>query len=249
MITDAAGRLLYGGQTRPGSIHDLTQVRQAGLVELLALVPGATLLADARLPGPERADRRRGRHPATSAAEGPDSGLPGRRRGARGRTPGSRGRANPRRARHQPPGELASPVPPPRPTRTPRHDPACGRRAGLQPGTSPTTRAASPPAKSSPGRYHQVIAPPNQSNDGPPLTMHEFVSSPRVIQEGSSFPHLLHCRDVDTAREKRHRIVLLVATLLVIAAVAAMPTGGRLPYDAALKGVTQLCPREGESLA
>ena len=47
MITDPDGRLLCCGQTRPGSIHDLTQVRQAGLVELLALVPGVTLLADA----------------------------------------------------------------------------------------------------------------------------------------------------------------------------------------------------------
>jgi DDE superfamily endonuclease len=45
VITDAAGRLLFCGQTRPGSIHDLTQVRLAGLVELLALVPGVTLLA------------------------------------------------------------------------------------------------------------------------------------------------------------------------------------------------------------
>ena len=46
MITAPAGRLLFCGQTRPGSIHDLTQVRQAGLVELLALIPGVTLLAD-----------------------------------------------------------------------------------------------------------------------------------------------------------------------------------------------------------
>jgi hypothetical protein len=46
VITDAEGRLLCCGQTRPGSIHDLTQVRQAGLVELLALTPGVTLLAD-----------------------------------------------------------------------------------------------------------------------------------------------------------------------------------------------------------
>ena len=44
MIPDPEGRLLFCGQTRPGSIHDLTQVRQAGLVELLALVPGLTLL-------------------------------------------------------------------------------------------------------------------------------------------------------------------------------------------------------------
>jgi DDE superfamily endonuclease len=36
VLTDTDGRLLFCGQTRPGSIHDLTQVRQARLVELLA---------------------------------------------------------------------------------------------------------------------------------------------------------------------------------------------------------------------
>ena len=51
VITDPDGRLLFCGQTRPGSIHDLTQVRQAGLVELLALTPGVTLLADAGYQG------------------------------------------------------------------------------------------------------------------------------------------------------------------------------------------------------
>jgi hypothetical protein len=51
VITDAAGRLLFCGQTRPGAVHDLTQVRQAGLVELLALTPGVTLLADAGYQG------------------------------------------------------------------------------------------------------------------------------------------------------------------------------------------------------
>jgi DDE superfamily endonuclease len=51
VITDADGRLLFCGQTLPGSIHDLTQVRQAGLVELLALIPGVTLLADAGYQG------------------------------------------------------------------------------------------------------------------------------------------------------------------------------------------------------
>jgi hypothetical protein len=51
VITDADGRLLFCGQTRPGSIHDLTQVRQAGLVELLALTAGVTLLADAGYQG------------------------------------------------------------------------------------------------------------------------------------------------------------------------------------------------------
>ena len=51
MITDPSGRLLFCGHTRPGSVHDLTQVRQAGLVELLALTPGVTLLADAGYQG------------------------------------------------------------------------------------------------------------------------------------------------------------------------------------------------------
>src|SRR3712207_3287246 len=51
VITDAEGRLLFCGRTRPGSVHYLTQVRQAGLVELLAPVPGVTLLADAGYQG------------------------------------------------------------------------------------------------------------------------------------------------------------------------------------------------------
>ncbi len=51
VITDPDGRLLFCGHTRPGAIHDLTQVRQAGLVELLALTPGVTLLADAGYQG------------------------------------------------------------------------------------------------------------------------------------------------------------------------------------------------------
>jgi hypothetical protein len=52
VLTDPDGRLLFRGQARPGSIHELTQVRQAGLVELLALTPGVTLLADAGSQGP-----------------------------------------------------------------------------------------------------------------------------------------------------------------------------------------------------
>jgi hypothetical protein len=39
-LTVPAGRLLFCGHTRPGAVHDLTQVRQAGLVELLARIPG-----------------------------------------------------------------------------------------------------------------------------------------------------------------------------------------------------------------
>ena len=51
VITDAEGRLLFCGQTRPGAIHDLTQVRQAGLVDRLALIPGVTSLATAGYQG------------------------------------------------------------------------------------------------------------------------------------------------------------------------------------------------------
>ena len=47
-ITGTEGWLLCCGQTRPGSIHDLTQVRQAGL---LALVLGVTMLTDAGYQG------------------------------------------------------------------------------------------------------------------------------------------------------------------------------------------------------
>ena len=45
-------RLPFCGQTRPGSLCDLTQARQAGRVELLTLVPGVTLFVDAGAKGP-----------------------------------------------------------------------------------------------------------------------------------------------------------------------------------------------------
>ena len=51
VLTGPAGRLLFCGQTRPGAVHDLTQVRQAGLVDLLADMPGITLLPDAGYQG------------------------------------------------------------------------------------------------------------------------------------------------------------------------------------------------------
>ena len=51
VITDAERRLLFCGRNLPGAIHDLTQVRQAGQVELLALTSGVTLLANAGYQG------------------------------------------------------------------------------------------------------------------------------------------------------------------------------------------------------
>ncbi|MGC4792286.1 transposase family protein [Micromonospora sp. DT178] len=48
VICDPAGRLLFCGATRPGSMHDLTQARTAGLVDLLLHAPlGVQVLADA----------------------------------------------------------------------------------------------------------------------------------------------------------------------------------------------------------
>ena len=52
VLTDPAGRLPFCGQTRPGSLCDLTQARQAGRVELLALVPDVPLFVDAGAKGP-----------------------------------------------------------------------------------------------------------------------------------------------------------------------------------------------------
>ena len=42
VITDPDGRLLFCRQTGLSALHDLTQVRQASPVELLALTPGVS---------------------------------------------------------------------------------------------------------------------------------------------------------------------------------------------------------------
>jgi hypothetical protein len=52
VICDPVGRLLFCGETRPGSIHDLTQARTAGLVDLLLHAPlDVQVLADAGYQG------------------------------------------------------------------------------------------------------------------------------------------------------------------------------------------------------
>lgn len=52
VICDPAGRLLFCGETRPGSMHDLTQARTTGLVDLLLHAPlGVQVLADAGYQG------------------------------------------------------------------------------------------------------------------------------------------------------------------------------------------------------
>jgi len=52
VICDPIGRLLFCGETRPGSMHDLTQARTAGLVNLLLHAPvGVQVLADAGYQG------------------------------------------------------------------------------------------------------------------------------------------------------------------------------------------------------
>jgi hypothetical protein len=136
VITDAEGRLLFCGQTRPGSFHDLTQVRQAGLVDLLALAPGVTLLAGAGdqglsaqtagavlTPCPVRRKSQLPAPPAVAAAPEAE-----RRAHAAQRIHVAHGISHPR--------ELPSPGSSPRPTRSRRHDPARGCRTSLQPGTS-----------------------------------------------------------------------------------------------------------------
>ena len=51
VFTDEHGRLLFCGETRPGSCADITQVRQAGLVDLLADTIHLQILADAGYQG------------------------------------------------------------------------------------------------------------------------------------------------------------------------------------------------------
>ncbi|MEU4777352.1 transposase family protein [Micromonospora sp. NPDC023633] len=52
VICDPAGRLLFCGETPPGPMHDLTQARTAGLVDLLLHTPiGVQVLADAGYQG------------------------------------------------------------------------------------------------------------------------------------------------------------------------------------------------------
>lgn len=51
VFTDERGRLLFCGETRPGSCADITQVRQAGIVDLLAGTVHLQILADAGYQG------------------------------------------------------------------------------------------------------------------------------------------------------------------------------------------------------
>lgn len=52
VICDSVGTLLFCGEIRPGSMHDITQARTAGLVDLLLHTPlGVQVLADAGYQG------------------------------------------------------------------------------------------------------------------------------------------------------------------------------------------------------
>lgn len=51
VLTDRDGRMLFCGATRAGSCADITQARQAGLVDLLQHTPAPAILADAGYQG------------------------------------------------------------------------------------------------------------------------------------------------------------------------------------------------------
>ena len=156
VLTDTDGRLLFCGQTRPGSIHDLTQVRQARLVELLALTPGVTLLADAGYQGlsaqtagavlTRRPARRKNQipvFPAVAAAHEAE-----RRAHSAKRIRVEHGISHLKNWR-----TLS------RHLRRRQHLDTTlrGRRTGLQSGTSPTTWPASPSTESCTCRHRLVI--------------------------------------------------------------------------------------------
>ncbi|WP_207620819.1 transposase family protein [Streptosporangium minutum] len=51
VLTNLQGELLFCGETRPGSVADITQARRSGLVDLLADTHGLQILADAGYQG------------------------------------------------------------------------------------------------------------------------------------------------------------------------------------------------------
>ncbi|MFH9425692.1 transposase family protein [Streptomyces sp. NPDC017529] len=51
VVTDDQGRLLFGGALKPGSCPDITQARDAGLVDLLGRHRGLRILAEAGYQG------------------------------------------------------------------------------------------------------------------------------------------------------------------------------------------------------
>lgn len=57
ILTDTRGRLLFCGETRPGSCADITQARRAGLVDLLTDTIHLWILADAGYQGLGGQDR------------------------------------------------------------------------------------------------------------------------------------------------------------------------------------------------
>ncbi|WP_326600039.1 hypothetical protein [Streptomyces sp. NBC_01803] len=132
VLTDTSGRLLFGGEARTGSCADITQARQAGLVDLLADTIHLRILADAGYQGlggqtcgqvvtPPR--ERRGKHLEHL------QWLMAHHQAARFRP---LLRPHPRRARHRASEKLAIPSPPPRTARaTARHRPS-RRRTSVQ---------------------------------------------------------------------------------------------------------------------
>jgi hypothetical protein len=177
VLTDPAGRLLFCGQTRPGTIHDLTQVCQAGLVELLALTPGVTLLADAGYQGlstqtagavitprPARRKNQIPLFPALAAAHEAE-----RRAHASKRIPVEHGISHPKNWR-----ALSRHL-----GRREHLDTILPAVAGL---VSSQERAPRPAplhrsTKALPAGTAACSNWPEQVNDGPPLTMHEVVSA------------------------------------------------------------------------
>lgn len=54
LLSDDQGRLLFAGETHPGSVNDLTQARSIGLVQLVDSRRDLEILADARHQGLQR---------------------------------------------------------------------------------------------------------------------------------------------------------------------------------------------------
>ncbi|WP_184816622.1 transposase family protein [Actinophytocola algeriensis] len=133
IISDARGRVLFGGASCPGSTADITQARQAGIVDWLNHTTGVEIFTNAGYQG-------LGRHTFGQVV----TPTPKHHKNASRTCPASPNSATrnakpthtdePGSSTPSPPRELAHPHPPPRPPPDSRRHHPRHRRATLQPG-------------------------------------------------------------------------------------------------------------------
>ncbi|MFF4345264.1 transposase family protein [Kitasatospora sp. NPDC001540] len=156
VATDDRGRVLFCGEVRAGSVAHITQVRDAGLVDLLAVTIHLEILTDAGYQGLGGPDLWPGRHPAPQTPRQAPRAPPVTHGPPRTGPLRPLLRPHASRTRHRPPQELAHPRPAPWSPRPPaRHRPS-RRRTPLGPTKD---HREGTPSTSLPGPIHKCRAP------------------------------------------------------------------------------------------